>query len=90
MPFTMEGTTVDAVGANNGFCVASLVLGIIGLLTFFIFIPSLLAIIFGIVGVRQAVSAESANRGGRGMAIAGIVCGSIGSVLAAFLFLSRL
>ena len=32
MPFTMEGTTLEATGASNGFCVASLVLGIIGLL----------------------------------------------------------
>ena len=31
MPFTMEGTTLEAAGTSNGFCVASLVLGIIGL-----------------------------------------------------------
>jgi DNA-directed RNA polymerase subunit RPC12/RpoP len=90
MPFTMEGTTVDAIGANNGFCVASLVLGIIGLPTFFIVIPSVLAVIFGVVGMRQIVSAEAANRGGRGMAIAGIVCGSIGGLLGGLLYFSRL
>jgi hypothetical protein len=90
MPFTMEGTTVDAAGANNGFCVASLVLGIIGLPTFFLFVPSLLAVIFGVLGMRQIVSAEAANRGGRGMAIAGIVCGSIGSIFAGLLYLPHL
>src|SRR5438067_9592 len=31
MPFTMEGTTLEAAGTSNGFCVASLVLGIIGI-----------------------------------------------------------
>src|SRR5215212_1169361 len=31
MPFTMEGTTLEASGTSNGFCVASLVLGIIGI-----------------------------------------------------------
>src|SRR3712207_278861 len=30
MPFTMEGTTLEAAGSSNGFAVASLVLGIIG------------------------------------------------------------
>ncbi len=87
MPFTMEGTTVDAIGSNNGFCVAALVLGIIGVPTSLLVIPSLLAIIFGIVGVRQVASVESPNRGGRGMAIAGIVCGAIGCFIAAIYFL---
>ncbi|HEX4054553.1 MAG TPA: DUF4190 domain-containing protein [Tepidisphaeraceae bacterium] len=86
MPFTMEGTTAESVGANNGFCVASLVLGIIGLPAFLIVIPSLLAVIFGFVGLRQVASAESANRGGRGMAIAGISCGGIGCLLAMLIF----
>ncbi len=31
MPFTMEGTTLEAAGTSNGFCVAALVLGIIGI-----------------------------------------------------------
>lgn len=87
MPFTMEGTTLEATGTNNGFCVASLVLGIIGLPALVIVIPSVLAIIFGIVGIRQVGSAESATRGGRGMAIAGIVCGSIACFIAASIYL---
>jgi hypothetical protein len=87
MPFTMEGTTLEATGTNNGFCVASLVLGIIGLPTFFIVIPALLAIIFGIVGLNQTASGETAARGGRGMAISGIVCGAIGCLFMAMRFL---
>ncbi len=86
MPFTMEGTTVESVGENNGFCVASLVLGIIGLPAFLIVIPPLLAMIFGFVGLRQIASADRANRGGRGMAIAGITCGGIGCLLAMLFF----
>jgi ribosomal protein L40E len=89
MPFTMEGTTVDAIGSNSGFCVAALVLGIIGVPTSLLVIPSLLAIIFGIVGLGQVASVESPNRGGRGMAIAGIVCGAIGCLIAAIYFLAR-
>jgi uncharacterized C2H2 Zn-finger protein len=87
MPFTMEGTTAEAIGANNGFCVASLVLGIISLPAFFFFIPALLAIILGIVGLRQVAAVDSPNRGGRGMAIAGITCGGISCIIAASIFL---
>jgi ribosomal protein L40E len=82
MPFTMEGTTLEATGTNNGFCVASLVLGIISLPAFLIAIPAILAIIFGIVGLRQVSSPDSPTRGGKGMAIAGIVCGSIACLIA--------
>ena len=77
MPFTMEGTTLDAAGSSNGFCVASLVLGIIGLA------PCApvgwLAIIFGIIGYNQAVKSVG-NTSGKGLAIGGIVCGGIGTV----------
>src|SRR5262249_53586364 len=77
MPFTMEGTTLEASGTSNGFCVASLVLGIIGLPTSCIAVPSILAVIFGIIGYMQ-VTKEGAEGGGKGMAIAGIICGAIG------------
>lgn len=80
MPFTMEGTTLEAAGASNGFCVASLVLGIIGLPTSCTGITPLLAIIFGIIGYNQ-VSASGVESSGKGMAIAGIACGGIGAVL---------
>lgn len=80
MPFTMEGTTVDATGTSNGFCVASLVLGIIGLPASCTMITPLLAIIFGIIGLVQT-NREGADTGGKGMAIAGIICGVIGCMI---------
>ena len=85
MPFTMEGTTIDTSGATNGFCVASLVLGIVGLPAC-IFVPSILAIIFGIVGLRQIANSQGAS-GGKGMGIAGISCGAVGLLIAANHFL---
>ncbi len=81
MPFTMEGTTLEASGTSNGFCVASLVLGIIGLPAACILIPPFLAILFGIIGYTQ-VKRSGVEGGGKGMAIAGIVCGIIGSLIA--------
>lgn len=58
----------------QGFAVAALVLGLIGLLVswFTVGIPSILAVIFGHIGLSRA------NRGtasGKGMAIAGLVLG---------------
>jgi DNA-directed RNA polymerase subunit RPC12/RpoP len=80
MPFTMEGTTLEAAGTSNGFCVASLVLGIIGLPAACAFIPSILAIIFGIIGYGQ-VSRAGESGSGRGMAIAGMICGGLGLII---------
>jgi hypothetical protein len=82
MPFTMEGTTLEAAGTSNGFCVASLVLGIIGLPACVVVLPSVLAIIFGIIGYNQ-VNSTGAEGGGKGMAIAGVVCGVVGLIIAA-------
>jgi hypothetical protein len=77
MPFTMEGTTLEAAGTSNGFAVAGLVLGIIGIPTMCAIVPPVLAIIFGGVGYSQ-VTKNGGEGGGRGMAIAGIVLGCIG------------
>jgi DNA-directed RNA polymerase subunit RPC12/RpoP len=85
MPFTMEGTTLEAAGSSNGFCVASLVLGIIGLPAACTFITPLLAVIFGIIGFNQ-VSKSGGEGGGKGMAIAGMICGGIGCVLAIWFY----
>lgn len=81
MPFTMEGTTLEAAGVSNGFCVASLVLGIIGIPANMTLIPPVLAVIFGILGYNQVSHRESAG-GGKGMAIAGAICGALGCLLA--------
>jgi hypothetical protein len=87
MPFTMEGTTLEAGGVSNGFCVASLVLGIIGIPACVVVIVPALAILFGIIGYRQV--SQGTGGGGRRMAIGGIVCGSIGLLVAAMFYLSR-
>lgn len=89
MPFTMEGTTLEAAGTSNGYCVASLVLGIIGIPAFCLLgIPGILAIILGIIGYQQ-VSQTGAENAGKGLAIAGIICGTIGSILALMYFVGR-
>lgn len=80
MPFTMEGTTIEATGTNNGFCVASLVLGIISLIPCTFGITNVLAIIFGIVGYNQ-VTKGGGEGGGKGMAIAGIILGAVGGLI---------
>ncbi len=80
MPFTMEGTTVEASGASNGFCVAALVLGIVGIPAACTVVLPLLAIVFGGIGYAQVSRADGA-RAGKGLAIAGIVCGLIGCLL---------
>ena len=79
MPFTMEGTTLEAAGTSNGFCVAALVLGIIGIPASCTVIAPVLAIVFGGVGYAQVSKSEGG--GGKGMAIAGIVLGLIGGLL---------
>ena len=83
MPFTMEGTTLEAAGTSNGFCVASLVLGIIGLPAACAVIPPVLAVVFGIIGYNQVSKGGEAG-GGKGMAIAGIICGSIGCLISLY------
>ncbi len=85
MPFTMEGTTLEAAGGSNGFATASLVLGIIGLPTFCTIIVPLLAVIFGLIALRQT-SSETGNTGGRGLAIAGLVCGGLGVMMGVWLW----
>jgi hypothetical protein len=81
MPFTMEGTTLEAAGTSNGFCVAALVLGIIGIPAFICFPVPLLAIVFGGVGYNQ-VNKGGGEGGGKGMAIAGMILGVIGCGIA--------
>ena len=85
MPFTMEGTTLEAAGASNGFCVASLVLGIIGIPASCAVVPPILAIVFGIIGLNQ-ISKSGTTGGGKGMAIAGIICGVIGGIITATIY----
>jgi hypothetical protein len=80
LPFTMEGTVGDSVSGTNTWAVASLVLGIVGIPSSCIAIPPLLAIIFGILAMRTGNSATG-KPPGQGLAIAGIILGTIGLVL---------
>ena len=65
---------------TNGYAIASMVLGILWLWC----VGSLLALIFGYVSLRQI---RERGEAGRGMAIAGIVLGWIGVVLAIILII---
>jgi hypothetical protein len=57
---------------SNGFAIASLICSIVGILI--AFFGPVLAIVFGIVGLRQT---SRLGESGRGLAIAGIVIGSL-------------
>ena len=70
--------SAPALGTTNGFAIASLVLGIVGI-TGFPLIPSVLALIFGYKGKKQIDRSGGAEQG-RGIAIAGIVLGWIGTI----------
>ncbi len=58
--------------------VASLVLGIISIPMCFLFIPGLLAVIFGIIALSQMRGRP--GQAGRGQAIAGLILGGISLV----------
>jgi DNA-directed RNA polymerase subunit RPC12/RpoP len=88
MPFTMEGTTLEAAGSSNGFCVAALVLGIISLPGGCTIVPPLLAIVFGSIGFSQT-SKSGANGGGKTMATVGIVLGVIGLLIGIMILANR-
>lgn len=59
--------------------IASLVLGIVGIPMCFLFVPSLLAVIFGAVALNQI--GNDPGQSGRGRAIAGIILGSVALAL---------
>ena len=68
-----------------GMAIASLVLGIVSIVTgcciYYLSIPcAILAIVFGVIVLRK-------NEGGRGMCIAGIICGAVGILLSILLII---
>jgi hypothetical protein len=79
MPFTLEGTNIQVAGGRNGFCTASLVLGIISLPFGCSAVLPVLAIIFGIIGYRQA--GRDGDQTGQRKAIAGMACGALGGLV---------
>jgi hypothetical protein len=64
--------------ASNGMATASLVLGILG---FFLPILSVLALIFGGIGISKA----NQGAGGKGLAVAGLVLGIVGTLALLYL-----
>lgn len=68
--------TEESKKDRKGFCIASMILGIVALVLFcvwYLSIPcAILAVIFGILGIKSK---------GKGMAIAGLITGSIGLVV---------
>ena len=70
----------SASRSTNGMAIAALVLGIVWLYG----IGSILAIIFGAIGLKQIAERD---QGGRGLAIAGLVLGIIGAVFLLFILL---
>jgi hypothetical protein len=73
-------TRPDPPTGTNGLAIASLVLGLVGILTFlFLAIPPTLAVIFGGVALGQ-IDDPRRHQAGRGLAIAGIALGAVGIV----------
>ena len=66
------GRSAPPAGSVNGMAIASLILGLVGWV-FFGF-GSLLAVAFGVVGLRQL---RTSDQNGRALAVAGIVLGSV-------------
>ncbi len=75
------GTTAPTGSRPKGLAVASLVLGILGLLTFFFLLGGLLGLIAVILGIVALGKIKRGEADGRGMAIAGIITGAISLVL---------
>ena len=82
--FTAPATpapTETAVQKNNGFAIASLVLGISSFFTWLCCLNTvtcILAIVFGVIALTQI---KNTLEKGRGMAIAGLVCGILAFVI---------
>ncbi len=85
VPFTLEGTIQREKGSTNGYATTSLVFGILGIPTCLFFVPSILAIAFGIIALVQINAAGGTQS--RGTAIAGISLGGVGLLVSAAYYL---
>jgi apolipoprotein N-acyltransferase len=65
---------------TNGLAIAALVLGVVGAFTASFVLPSILALVFGLVSLSQ-IKRSAGTQGGQGLAIAGIVLGAVGVAL---------
>lgn len=89
MPFTMEGaeSAGRSVGRPTGLATASLVCGVIGLPTFCVPVLGIAGIVCGVLALRRKATIAGPGPG-RGMAIAGIICGTISTILAGLVYFS--
>lgn len=71
--YRTQGVPGSSKTSTSGLAIASMVLGILWIW----WIGSLLAVVFGHVALKQ-IKDSNGTRGGRGMAIAGLVLGYIG------------
>lgn len=87
-PGTQDPQPVHQAPAQktNGKAIASMVLGILAVISIFTGAGTILGLIFGIVGIILAVNAKKeitvSGDEGKGMATAGLVCSIIGTAIA--------
>jgi len=82
----MEGTVGDSISGTNSWAVASLVLGIMSMAGgCIVVIPPILAIVFGIIAMQKG--GGTGQRRGQGMAIAGVILGTLALAMAGLLLL---
>ena len=89
LPFTMEGTVGDAVAGTNTWAVASLVLGIVGVPAGCLVVPPVLAIVFGLIALRNTNQATGQTPG-TGLAVAGLILGAVGIVIGVLIWMNGL
>jgi hypothetical protein len=65
---------------TNGLAIAAVVMGISGVLSAWALLPSILALVFGLVSHSQ-IKRSAGLQDGRGLAIAGLVLGADGVVV---------
>lgn len=81
------GSAPSGPQRNNGMSIASLVLSLVNIIPCFWFLPlpALLGVIFGIIGKNQI--AKDPSQKGRGMAIAGLVVGIVFLIVGAIFWI---
>ncbi len=90
LPFSFDDVrSLPAPGSTNGYAAASLVMGLLGMPCFVFVVPQILAIVFGIVALRQIDRAGSTQTG-IGPATAGIVCGVLSLLITTIAFYVRM
>ncbi|MCP5543271.1 MAG: DUF4190 domain-containing protein [Akkermansiaceae bacterium] len=91
IPGASRGAAATVSYQSNGLAKASMILGVIGLLTSFLLCPSILfvalGLVFGFIGLSRAKKGGGVV-GGRGQAMTGIVCSALGLLVGVVFLLS--